>query len=347
MDASQITELVKRFSGHQRALGLTDARFAARYEQFLGSHKTWTKLKDGTWPGHVSAERIAAKLKAFAEHLDGARSFDTESFFERLPYVVGMNAQFECLLASPLDIRGLISIAPQGVGKSWWASSIIEQNKREATPAPYFYLRLLHSWRDRSYKIQCAIQEKLGGTKTKNPGDQMEDLIRHAKALGEIVLILDEAHNGGIALFKVLKDLIDETPMRFVYLGFPTEFDIVVGSNKSNIGESRQTLRRCMQPIHDDYRDGIGAEDIEVFLAGCGLKSNAELRKVSAEIQPYITARYNLTTLATAVRQARKEADDNNAPLSLDLVTNALAALCSTASQRRATLAQLRNGGPK
>jgi len=41
-----INELVKRFSGHQKALGLTDARFAARYEQFLGSHKTWLKLKD-------------------------------------------------------------------------------------------------------------------------------------------------------------------------------------------------------------------------------------------------------------------------------------------------------------
>ena len=206
---------------------------------------------------------------------------------------------------------------------------------------------MLHSWRDRSYKIQCAIIEKLGGTRTRNPGDQMEELIRHAKALGEIVLILDEAHNGGIALFKVLKDLIDETPMRFVYLGFPTEFDIVVGSNKSAIGESRQTLRRCMQPIHDDYRDGIGADDIEIYLAGCGLKSNAELRKVAVEIQPFITTRYNLTTLATAVRAARKEAEDCGESLSLELVTNAVKALCSTAAQRRATLAQLRNGGAK
>jgi len=111
----------------------------------------------------------------------------------------------------------------------------------------------------------------------------------------------------------------------------------------SAIGESRQTLRRCLQPIHDDYRDGIGVDDIEIYLAGCGLAANAELRKVAVEIQPFITTRYNLTTLATAVRQARKEAEDGNAPLSLDLVTNALKALCSTAAQRRVTLERWRS----
>ena len=348
MDASHsttIAELVKRFVGHQKALGLSDARFAARYERYLGSHKTWIKLKDGTWAGHVNEQRILVKLQSFAAQLDGARSYDADDFLSNLPYVRHMNAQFERLLASPLDIRGLISLAPQGVGKSWWASKVMEDERE----SKFFYLRLLHSYREKGYQIACAILEKLSGQRPKNPADVMPTLIAHAKALGEFVLILDEAHNGGIALFKVLKDLIDETAVRFVYLGFPTEFDVITGTNKSAIGESRQTLRRCLQPICDEFRDGVMVGDVESFLAGQGFKRDGELRKVAREMQPYIAARYNLTTLASAVRDARKESEDAEVPITLGMITSAIQSLCATANARRATLQALADceGGVK
>jgi hypothetical protein len=343
MDAShtdQINALANRFVGHQKALGLKDAQFATRYEKYLGSTKTWIKLKDGTWPGHVNDERILGKLKQFAELLDGARTFDESQFFKTMPYVVQMNANFERLLASPLDIRGLISLAPQGVGKSFWASDLISSNAREERPASYFYLRLLHSQREKSHQIQCAITNKIGGSKTRNPGDQMTELIKHAQALGEFVLVLDEAHNGGIVLFKLLKDLIDETRMRFVYLGFPTEFDVIVGRSNSAIGESKQTLRRCLQPIHDDYRDGVMVEDVEEYLVANKFKRNKELETVAAQIQPLITSRYNLTTLASAVRDAKKQAEDEETELTLGMVTAAVKALCSTAAERREAMRQ-------
>ena len=96
--AVEVNDLVKRFVAHQKALGLTDARFAARYKQYVGSHKTWIKLKEGDWAGHVNEGRILPKLKKFSEQLDGARSFDAEQFNNELPYVVQMNAQFERLL---------------------------------------------------------------------------------------------------------------------------------------------------------------------------------------------------------------------------------------------------------
>jgi len=134
--------------------------------------------------------------------------------------------------------------------------------------------------------------------------------------------------------------------MRFVYLGFPTEFDVIVGRSSSAIGESRQTLRRCLQPICDEFRDGVTALDVETYLAGVGFNRNAELRNVAAEIQPFIASRYNLTTLASAVRDARKQADDEDTKLTLGMVTGALQALCSTAASRRAMLAQM-NGGAK
>ena len=346
MDASHSTEindLVKRFTAHQKALGLTPARYAARYKQYVGSHKTWLKLMDGSWPGHVTADKQLAKLKLFADQLDGARSFDAEQFFSTMPYVTQMLANVEDLLASPLDIRILVSLAPQGIGKSWLASHLVKTEKS----APIFYLRLLHSWRERSYKIQCAIALKVGCPISKNPGDQLDDLIKHCKALGDFILIMDEAHNGGIVLFKLIKDLIDETQVRVIYLGYPTEYDIIIGSNRSAIGESRQTLRRTLQPIHDDYRDGIMEEDVEMYLASSGLKRNKELTAVAAEILPLIKSKYNLTTLATAVRDARAQAEEEGGELTAGLVTEAVKALCSTAASRREAMKAAAAGGAK
>jgi hypothetical protein len=339
----EINALVKRFAAHQKALGLSDGHFAGRYEKYLGSPKTWIKLKNGTWEGHVNEQRILGELQKFAEQLDGARCFDAAQFIPNLPYVHLMDGQLDRLLASPLDIRGLISLAPQGVGKSNWASAVMQRAANDPN-AKYFYLRLLHSHREKSFQIACSIMEKLGGERTRNPGDMMGALVRHAQALGEFVLVLDEAHNGGIVLFNLLKDLIDETAVRFVYLGFPTEFDVITGKSSSAIGESRQTLRRCLQPICDEYRDGVMPFDVAAFLAAQGFKRGAEMRAMASEIQPIIAARYNLTTLAEAVREARKESQADGRELTLGMVTAAVKQLCSSAAQRRAAMMEAQSG---
>jgi len=108
-------------------------------------------------------------------------------------------------------------------------------------------------------------------------------------------------------------------------------------------------LRRCLQPICDEFRDGVTTTDVAIYLEGEGFPRNAELKQVAAEIQPLIAVRYNLTTLATAMRSARKKSLKKEEPLTLGLVTDALQSLCSTAAGRRAQLEMLaeksRGGG--
>lgn len=329
--AEQINALVKRFAAHQNLIGLKDGTFARRFQDYVGSEKTWMLLKAGKWEGHVNADRMLVNLKKFGDRLDGAASFDADSFNKTQPFVKGMDAEFDRLMGAPRDRRCMIALAPEGVGKSWWASA-----KLEDKASLRFYLRLNHTWREKTFHIAKAMSVKVGAPLMKSPAAQMEALIEMMRSLGEAVFILDEGHNGGVAVFKLLKDLIDETSWRFVYMAFPTEFDLVRSSSVGAMAEARQLFRRSVKPIFDTYRGGIGANDVASFLVTKGFPNKSELKDFSAGIAPLLATNQNLSTLADAFDDAREKATDLSKPVTLEGVRTAVKALCSTAIERRA-----------
>jgi hypothetical protein len=328
-----ITPLVQRFVELQKTLGLGNTAFAARYKKFIPSERAWDRLKDGTWAGHHNEQKLIKGLQDMVLYIEAAQSFTKEEFI-LTPFARRMNANFERLLGSTKDRRCLICLAPEGVGKSWWASSIVVQDTTRR-----FYLRLSHTWREKSYHIARGIAERIGAPMEKNPSRQMESLIAYLRAHPNLVLILDEAHNGGVAVLKLIKDLIDETDIRIIYLAFPTEFDRVRNSDLGSMAEARQIFRRCIRPIFDDYRDGIGPKDIQTFLVGSGFPLDPELKTVAATLAPKLCRNQNLSTLADAIDEARCEAAEaeGDVPPTLQLVHQAVNALCSTWAERRAT----------
>jgi hypothetical protein len=331
-DDQLIKTLTQRFQAHQSALGLSDGQFAGRYQRFLGSEKTWTLLKRGEWEGHVKPERILKKLRGFSEQLDGALTYTREDYIPSMPFARMMDQQYERLLASGRDRRCLIALAPEGIGKSWWASARIEKDKAHRC----FYKRLNHTWREKSFHLSAAICETVGGPRVKNPAIQMDELKSMLKGLGQCTVIIDEGHNGGIVLFKMMKDLIDETPVRFVYLAFPTEYDAIISRGSGAVAEARQLIRRCIRPICDDYRFGIGPADVREFLAGNGFKADKELREVADLLAPKLMNNQNISTLADALDAARDEAEETETELTLAMVTREVDALTTTAAQRLA-----------
>lgn len=334
----EINDLVTRLAEHQDALGLKNKEFAARYHQWLASSTTWMRLRQNKWQDILNHERIAEKLRDLTSRLDTARGFDAEAFIGELPFVTLMNAEYERLLGSRGDRRGIVALAPEGVGKSWWASGVNMDNGEENRRATAFYLRIRSTWKDKPLHLLRALGLVLGAGQEKSPAAQQESLVHHMRALGPVVVVLDEAHNGGVALFKILKDLIDETPARFVYLAFPTQYDEVRSRNGGAIAEARQFLRRCLKPIFDDYRAGIGARDVSSYLRARGFK-DAGLEKFAEAYVPRLAVNYNLSTLADAVDEAEAEADDSRRTPSLADVGRALDSLMSTAAERRAAAA--------
>lgn len=333
---TEVTDLVKRLAAHQAALGLRNKQFAARYKDWLKSESTWIRLIQGKWVGVLNHDRIAASLRDLAARLESARGFDDESFLRELPFVTLLNAQWERLLGSKGDRRGLVVLAPEGCGKSWWASSVTKRDSTEEVSlnATAFYLRIRSTWKDKKLHLLQGMAVVLGAPMQKTPSLQHHSLVDHMRALGDVTVILDEAHNGGVELFKLLKDLIDETPARFVYLAFPTQYDEVRSKNTGAIAEARQFLRRCLRPVFDDYRNGISAEDVSAYLRARGL-TDAGMAAFAASMAPRLAVNYNLSTLADAADEAQAEAEEDDRKPTLENVRQAVEQLISTASERR------------
>lgn len=324
--ATQIDTLVARFVALQKSLGLSNRAFAAKYRKFLNSEKSWMLLKERRWRGQLNGDRWLTKLQEFESHIDAAQNFDLDEFVGELPFVNRLNLHFERLLGAARDRRCLIALAPEGMGKSWWASSVVT-----ADPGKRVHIQLSETWRNKPLHILGGIAEKLSLPKEAVPAAYMAAIISQLRALPEMVVIIDEGHNGGAAVFPLLKEMIDKTPARFVYLAFPTQFDAVRGASVGSLAESRQLLRRCIKPIFDDWRTGISASDVEAFCAAKGLKRNGELRKVAAQLAPVLSNNYNLTTLADAFEEVEIEGKP-----SIQTVAEEVYALCSTATERMA-----------
>lgn len=326
----EIGALAARFSELQRTLGLKNGAFAARYRKYVGSEKAWNAVKDNRWDGYLNPEKLVAKLREFARFIDAAQSYDADEFVQGLPFVRNMNARFEALLGADKDRRCLLCLSPQGVGKSWWASSIVKDD-----PARRTYVRVPFTWREKPMHLTRGLASALNLPEKKNPAAQEAELIEGLRKREDHVVVIDEAHNGGVALMKLLKDLIDETRARFVYLAFPTEFDIVSGSGVGAIGEARQFLRRCLRPVFDTYRSGIGAADVVDFMAGSGVEKNGELRAFAAEVAPVLAGKHNLADLSDALANARAEAEDADARLTLALVKSAIEQICGVTIRQK------------
>lgn len=327
---TEIAELVKRFTGLQATLRLGNRAFAARYRKYLQSEKTWRLLRDNAWHGHIKPERALERLRGLARHVDAASAFDADDFMTELPFVKRFLAEVERLLGSPGDRRCMVVLAPEGVGKSWAASYLVGEDVEHR-----IYVRAPHTWRDKSLHIMRGLCEKLDAPTFRNPTAQFEAL--KAK-LNErpVMIILDEAHNTGVVGMKLIKDLIDETPTRFVYAAFPTEFDLVRSVNAGAVAEARQFLRRCIRPVFDDYRTGISVPDVLAYLTKSGFEKSRDARTLAEQITPILARNHNLSTLADAVAQARDEADDTGTEMTLLMVANAVRSLVSTAADRSA-----------
>ena len=327
--ASQINQLVLRFAALQRSLGLSDGAFGARYRKFLNSVTSWQRLKQNKWQGILNEENCLRRLLEFAKHIEASAAFDAEEYIGTLPFIAELNAHFERLQGSTRDRRCLACLAPEGMGKSWWISSMVA-----AEPGKRVHVQISDMWRNKPLHLLCGIADKLSVPREKNPAHMMAALISALCALPEMVVFLDEGHNGGAALFPILKELIDKTPGRWGYFAFPTQFDLVRGSSGGALAESRQFLRRCIKPVFDDWRFGVTPEDVAAFLAARGFRRSGELDKVADQLAPVLASNFNFTTLADALDEAAMDADGGQP--SLAQVVEQVGALCSTARDRRA-----------
>ena len=313
---------VDRIRRHQQALGLNDRDFVARYRQYLGSEKTWrNRLCEGSY-GDMNVARRLEQLKAMVASIDGGSRLT--GIYEDMPVYAGFMARYTLLQGNQTDRRCMVMLAETGCGKSVCARSVYQDNPRDVV-----YLRCRPTWKNRQLRIVNGLARSLGMPDGGVADEVLDRVIEQLKAQPR-TLIIDEAHDGGLTLLKLVKCLIDETPSRFIIIAFPTLWNELIRSSSGAWSEARQLYGRTIKPIYDAYADGTTTADIACMLRH-SLGFNGDSIDVAREIHSIVKGNGNLRLLADVIRTCDILAEEEGTRIDGAKVVE----LCQTYATRR------------
>lgn len=291
----ELKRLTTRAEMHQKALGLSDNTFSTRYKTYVGSAKTWrSRLLSGNFDG-LNIERKLRQMRAFISLIDGGSA--VEQVFEDLPIYQEFMGRYERLQSARNDQRVMVFLGETGVGKSVCAKAILRRD-----PANTAYVRCQPVWKDNYLSILNGILVALGRDEISRKSKAFKAVIDILKSQ-PITLMFDEAHDGGVALLKLVKSFVDETSCKFVIMAYPTLWKRMLSSSSDAHSEARQLFGRTQKPVFDKYAHGTDLENVRVFL-NRSTALNGTSNDVAIEILEIVRSNGNLRLLSAVIDAA-------------------------------------------
>ena len=313
----KISRLVERIEKHQKELKLNDSQFVARYQRHVGTSKTWrNRLCGRDWKELGSRlEKWEKKLTAFVVELDGGSAIET--YFDDLPIAVYTQAAFHILQGTHTDRRCAWIIGTTGTGKSEALRRIVRDNPRKAV-----YVSANETWKDSRMQIARGLALALGCAEGTSAADTFRNVIEHLKA-NPVTICVDEMHEGGVLLMKLVKSIVNETRAKVMVGIYPTAWNRLVNGTTDATAEAQQLLGRSLKPIDTRWARGLTLKDVEKYL-DCAADLNGQCRTLAERIKPDVLRGGNLRLLADAVELARMNADESGEELDGDLIEAAV-----------------------
>jgi hypothetical protein len=319
----KVSGLIDRIEKHQKALRLSDNQFVARYQRYLGSAKTWRdRLCGRAWNEFgAKLEKWEKKLASFVTELDGGASMD--EFYRELPVARYGFAIYDALQGTRTDRRCSVLPGSYGIGKTWTLRRIAFENPTKAV-----FVSANETWKDSRMQIARGLAMALGCAEGTSAAGTFQNVIEHLRA-NPVTVLIDEVHEGGVLLMKLVKALINETQAKFILGTYPTAWNRLVTGSTDATAEAQQLLGRTMKPIKTDWIKGLNLRDVEKYLElSTGL--NGECRLLAEQILPEVKRGGNLRLLADAVELAKMNADETGEEIDAELVQAAVRELCPT-----------------
>ncbi len=300
---SEAAALVKRLETYQLSARLSDGALLRQFPD-LGSTKTWRqRLMAQAWDT-MRPDRTLARLRRIGIILDGGLP-DVE-FFPDLPCVKELNKRLGMLERQQTDRRILVALMPNGCGKTLFARWAVAQR-----PNTRVYCRMRPGWKNKELHIANGMCRALGSDSDAANAPQAEHRLVALLSGQPRTLFIDQAHEGAQALFHLLRMLVDETPSRFVYLGYDTAYRHIQRADANVMMESGAFLGRCLRPIFDSYKLGTQARDVAAFLT-CSLDFQTDVAAgLSHRITPVLQQYGNLRLLSDGIGSALGSSDDD------------------------------------
>lgn len=319
----KINKLIDRIESHQKALKLNDQQFTMRYGQYVGSPKTWRDRLSKRNFAELGKElpNWERKLENMVASLDGRSQ--VELFVPELPFAQHMMQIYDQLQGQLTDRRCGVLLGTTGTGKSTGARWLCNQHPRDTA-----YARANENWRDSKTHIMHGLADAIGCPTRELRGAAacLSKVIEHLMTT-PLTVIIDEAHEGGTMLLKLVKTLIDETSSKFILLAYPTSWRKMLAATDDSRSEAQQLFGRTLKPVFADYAYGIRREDIVIYLKKVA-KLDVEANEVANQILPMVRTNGNLRLLADAVEMAQIQADGANEPLDAFLIVEQVKILC-------------------
>lgn len=207
---------------HAEAEGWSKAEMI-RQLPALKSDRTFDRVKAGDF---ASLGDIAALHAAYRGVLDGlaAQASEEDTLYDDLTTTKALRAQTVRLKISRTKAKLIIVEGYTGSGKTSAGQIIARTYNAMAPMQQVFTIEASAGWGDRPNAMLTAMLKALGREATgRSQAARLEKLV---EVLNErpVMFIIDEVHDFGVRCLRVVKTLLNETPVKIIMLCHPRLF---------------------------------------------------------------------------------------------------------------------------
>jgi energy-coupling factor transporter ATP-binding protein EcfA2 len=318
---ARINGLIERLEKHQAALKLNDVQFVARYRRHLRSTKSWRdRLCARAW-GELgrAINKWEGRLTAFCAELDGGT--EIAEFYKDLPITQYCAASYQLLQGQSNDRRCAFVIGPTGVGKSYAMRHLHLANLERSA-----YLCAHKGMCESMPRIAIALARAVGSEEKTGGAATFDAVVEHLKST-PLTMLIEDAHEGGVLMLKLIKTIIDSSRSRVMVGTYPTAWNKLVNSGTDAMAEARQLIGRSIKPINTTWIKGSTEEDVVAYvIAACG--KVPEIRSLAERLLPSLRKYGNLRLLADGIELASANAEEQDLTLDAELIEEAVLKLC-------------------
>lgn len=303
-EEQKLRSLVDRIARHQKALGLSDSDFVARYQRHLSSTRTWRQRLVNGDLRQMKLTKWVENLQRMVNEIDGSVAITT---FYDLPISQAIRATYNLLQGQTNDRRCAVVLGPTGIGKTYIAKKLVAENPTanafvETTPncTPYHLVR--------------CIARAVGAPEVSGIGAQTDALFDYLKGR-EMTVFVDEGHEAGVPLFKLVKSAINQTRTRWMLFCYPTQWSKLITASAGAWSESQQLLGRSLGFVIDSWSDGCHRNDVAAYIRAAVPELDADAETIAGQITDTIRTHGNLRLLADAIDTARMVANATDAEI--------------------------------
>ncbi len=295
----------------------------------LGSDKTLGSIAAGRL-AELDTDRWLEAYRAVAAQIAPEAAEDADPLFEDLSTAKQVRAHFTRLKMSRTNAKLVIVEGHTGMGKTS-AGRIIERKMRELNPVASLYqIEASAGWGDRPNAMLSAMLRALGMPDSSRSQAARLDKLVEALNARAVVFIVDEVHDVGVRCLRVLKTLLNQSPVKIVLLTHPRLFRDLERENWDDVGQL--TGNRLLARIN---LGAIKTEDVALILSRRLPALNGTTKDAAAKLTQAANGNGNFAFVREVIVRALKDQAKTKQPVDLPKID---ALIRAELAARRSTL---------